>query len=114
MNAGQRRGKSTPLYRRRYHYIDLVEKKKILNIKTIGNENLVIQSLINRIIAFLIVIMFLGFNISNYKDLLQSGDEERINNQKIRILVSTFALLSVTTEIYLTIKEFISLKEQES
>lgn len=95
-------------------YLLVTEKKKILNIETISNENLVVQSLINRVIAFFVVLMFFSFAISNYKDLLQSGDEERINNQRIRVLVSTFALLSVITEIYLIIKEFISLKEQEN
>ncbi len=95
-------------------YLLVTEKKKILNIETISNENLIVQSLVNRIIAFFVVLMFFTFAISNYKDLLQSGDEESINNQRIRVLVSTFALLSVTTEVYLTIKEYVTLKEQEN
>ena len=91
-------------------YLLTVEKNKILNIETISNENLLTQSLVNRIIAFLIVSMFLYFNITNYIDLLQTNDEEAINNQQTRILVSIFALLSVLTELYLTFKQ---LKEIE-
>ena len=95
-------------------YLLLVEKKKILNIETISNENLVVQSLINRIIAFFVVLIFFSFSLSNYYDTLKSGNEEKINNQKIRLLVSTFALLSVTTEVYLTIKNLIELKEENT
>ncbi|MBE6152835.1 MAG: hypothetical protein E7166_01220 [Firmicutes bacterium] len=94
-------------------YLLLVEKKKILKIETISDENLLIQSLINRIIAFFVVLLFFSFSFSNYNDILKTNNEEQINNQSLRLLVSTFALLSVTTEVYLTIKQFISLKESE-
>jgi len=95
-------------------YLLITEKKKILNIETISNENLIIQSLINRVIAFFIVLMFFSFAVSNYIDLLETQDEERINNQRVRILVSSFALLSVITEIYLTFKELISINDQKN
>ena len=95
-------------------FLLVTEKKKILNIETISNENLVAQALINRVIAFFIVLLFFSFSLSNYYDILQSGDEESISNQHLRLLVSTFALLSVTIEVYLTFKEFISVNNPEN
>ena len=93
-------------------YLLLVEKKKILNIETISNENLLVQSLINRVIAFFIILLFFSFNLSNYQDILESGNEEQISNQRIRLLVSTFALLSVIVELYLTIRQIIQLNDE--
>ena len=95
-------------------FLLVTEKKKILNIETISNENLVAQALINRVIAFFIVLLFFSFSLSNYYDILQSGDEESISNQHLRLLVSTFALLSVTIEVCLTFKEFISVNNPEN
>lgn len=95
-------------------YLLVTEKKKILNIETISDENIIIQSLINRVIAFFVVLMFFIFSVSNYRDLLQGSNKKQINNQKIRIFVSSFSLLSVTIEIYLTLKELISINEQNN
>lgn len=94
-------------------YLLITEKKKILNIETISNENLIVQSLINRIIAFFVVLLFFSFSLSNYMDIIKSGNEEAINNQRLRLLVSSFALLSVTTEVYLTFKQLIELNENK-
>jgi len=95
-------------------YLLVTEKKILLNIKTISNESVIVQSLINRIVAFFIVLMFFTFALSNYYDILQSGSKDSINNQRLRLFVSSFALLSVTIEVYLTIKEFVSINNQKN
>ena len=95
-------------------YLLVTEKKILLNIKTISNESVIVQSLINRIVAFFIVLMFFTFALSNYYDILQSGSKDSINNQRLKLFVSSFALLSVTIEVYLTIKEFVSINNQKN
>ena len=53
-----------------------------------------------------------GFLGKKKMDWSESGNEEQISNQRIRLLVSTFALLSVTVELYLTIRQIIQLNDE--
>lgn len=100
-----------------FHSIYLLtsEKKKILNIETISDEEMIVQALINRLIAFLVVVMFFTFAVTNYNELLKtSNDEETINIQFTRVIISLLALLSVGLDVYLAFKEYISINENKN
>ena len=51
-------------------YLLINEKKRLLDIDSISDEDFVIQALINRSIASSIVLMFFLFNLSNYLDTI--------------------------------------------
>lgn len=97
-------------------YLLINEKKGILGEESITDEQFVIQALINRVIASAIILMFLIFNISNLMDLINNSDasEFEINDQTYRVIVSSLALLATLIEVFLGVKNYLFLKEQEN
>jgi len=96
-------------------YLLINEKKGLLGQESLSNEEFLVQAIINRVIASAVILMFFTFNTTNLKDLIESNDatEEEIKNQELRVIVSGLALLAVLIEIYLNVKNYITLKEQE-
>lgn len=88
-------------------YLLLSEKKQILGIDTLSSEKFITQALVNRIIAFFVVLMFFCFSLENYYN------SEKPNNEGLlRVIISSLALLATTIEIYLNLKNFVSLEQE--
>ena len=90
-------------------YLLSSEKKQILGMDTLSNEEFIIQALGNRIVAFFIVLMFFYFSLENY-----NNSENKNISDLLRVTISTFSFLAITIELYLNFKNYISLKQEEN
>lgn len=90
-------------------YLLVSEKKQILEIDSLSNQEFITQALINRTIAFFVVLMFFVFALENYKN-----NENKNNDALLRLTVSTLAFLSITIELYLTFKNYIEITEENN
>lgn len=90
-------------------YLLLSEKKQILGFDSLTNEEFITQALINRTISFFVVLMFFIFALENY-----NNNENKNSDVLLRLTVSTLAFLSITIELYLTIKNYIETIENKN
>jgi len=90
-------------------YLLISEKKQILGLDSLTNEEFITQALGNRIISFLVILLFFSFSLENYNNA-----EDKTNTDLLRLLVSTFSLIAILIELYLTIKNYIAVKEEEN
>lgn len=97
-------------------YLLINEKKGLLGEESLSEEEFLTQAIFNRGIASVIIIMFLLFEISNLKDLVESDEatEELIKDQKLNVLSSLLALIAVLIGLYLPFKSYITLRQQET
>ena len=90
-------------------YLLISEKKQILGLDSLSNEEFVAQALMNRTIAFFVVLMFFIFALENY-----NNNQNKNNDAILRLTVSTLAFLSITIELYLTLKNYIEITEENN
>lgn len=88
-------------------YLLLQEKKQILGIKSISNEEFITQAFGNRLIAFFVVLMFFSFSLENY------NNSQKPNNEALlRVIVSALSLLAIIIEVYLNFENYIRLEKE--
>ena len=90
-------------------YILNLNKKKIKD-NSVSDYNIVVHSLVNRVIAFLIFLVFLFFD---YKDFINSDDNSK-KDKTLTLISSLLALIAVIIEIYLAYKNYTKLKESKT
>ncbi|MBQ7140025.1 MAG: hypothetical protein IJO32_00815 [Bacilli bacterium] len=97
-------------------YLLINEKKRILDIDSISDEEFVIQALINRSIASAIVLMFFLFNLSNYLDTINNPEssEDEINSRLLNLITSSLALIATLVEVFSVVRNYILLKENNN
>lgn len=97
-------------------YLLINEKKRILDIDSISDEEFVIQALINRSVASAIVLMFFLFNLSNYLDTVNNpkSTKDEINGRLLTLITSTLALLATLVEVFSVVRNYILLKENNN
>jgi len=97
-------------------YLLINEKKRILDIDSISDEEFVIQALINRSIASAIVLMFFIFNLSNYLDTINNPEssEDEINSRLLNLITSSLALIATLVEVFSVVRNYILLKENNN
>lgn len=97
-------------------YLLINEKKRILDIDSISDEEFVIQALINRSIASAIVLMFFLFNLSNYLDTINNTEssEDEINSRLLNLITSSLALIATLIEVFSVVRNYILLKENNN
>lgn len=94
-----------------FHSIYLLneQKKEVLHEESISDKEFITQRLINRIIAGVIIFMFFYFAYRNYQ-----SKENKTFDDLLQLSVSTFTLIAISIEIYITYKAYLNTLENEN